>query len=66
MFLLGDRRLVLSASDLRTAAACEFALVRDLDVALGRAPRAAVAQDPMAARVVEACANLSSTGHSIG
>ena len=37
MFLLGDdRRLVISASDLRTAAACEFALVRELDVVLGR------------------------------
>ena len=35
MFLMGDdRRLVISASDLRTAAACEFALVRDLDIAL--------------------------------
>ena len=37
MFLLGDdRRLVISVSDLRTAAACEFALVRELDVVLGR------------------------------
>ena len=54
MFLLGDdRRLVLSASDLRTAAGCEFALVRELDVALGRAPRLEVTDDPMAARVIE-------------
>ena len=53
MFLLGDRRLVLSASDLRTAAACEFALARDLDVALGRARRVTVEDDPMAARVIE-------------
>ncbi|MFL6168365.1 MAG: TM0106 family RecB-like putative nuclease [Ornithinibacter sp.] len=53
MFLLGDdRRLVISASDLRTAAACEFALVRELDVALGRAERAAAVDDPMAARVI--------------
>jgi predicted RecB family nuclease len=53
MFLLGDdRRLVISASDLRTAAACEFALVRDLDVALGRAERVAVDDDPMAQRVI--------------
>ena len=38
MFLLGDdARLVISASDLRTASACEFALVRGLDVLLGRA-----------------------------
>ena len=49
MFLLGDdRRLVISASDLRTAAACEFALVRDLDVALGRAERVTVDDDPLA------------------
>ena len=54
MFLLGDdRRLVLSASDLRTAAGCEFALVRELDVVLGRAPAVAVDADPMAARVIE-------------
>ena len=54
MFLLGDdRRLVLSASDLRTAAGCEFALVRELDVALGRASRLEVPDDPMAARVIE-------------
>ena len=53
MFLLGDeRRLVISASDLRTAAACEFALVRALDVVLGRAEPPAVDDDPMAARVV--------------
>ena len=54
MFLLGDdRRLVLSASDLRTAAGCEFALARALDVTLGRAPRVVVADDPMAARIIE-------------
>ena len=54
MFLLGpERRLVLSASDLRTAAGCEFALVRELDVVLGRVPRVPVADDPMAARVIE-------------
>ena len=53
MFLLGDdRRLVISASDLRTAAACEFALVRELDVVLGRGERVAVDDDPMAARVI--------------
>ncbi|GAA4397140.1 TM0106 family RecB-like putative nuclease [Fodinibacter luteus] len=53
MFLLGDARLVISASDLRTASACEFALVRGLDVLLGRAEVAPVAADPMAARVVQ-------------
>ena len=53
MFLLGDdRRLVISASDLRTAAACEFALVRELDVVLGRAEPVVAADDPMAARVI--------------
>ncbi len=53
MFLLGDdRRLVISASDLRTAAACEFALVRELDVVLGRADPVARVDDPMAARVI--------------
>ncbi len=54
MFLLGDdRRLVISASDLRTAAACEFKLVRELDVVLGRAQQPEVADDPMAARVIQ-------------
>src|SRR6478735_6405242 len=53
MFLMSDdRRLVISASDLRTAAACEFALVRDLDIALGRAERVTVDDDPMAQRVI--------------
>ncbi len=53
MFLLGDSgRLVISASDLRTAAACEFALVRELDAVLGRASRVAADDDPMAARVI--------------
>lgn len=53
MFLLGDdQRLVISASDLRTASACEFALVRELDVALGRAARVASAADAMAERVI--------------
>src|SRR5688572_6964036 len=54
MFLLGDdARLVISASDLRTASACEFALVRGLDVLLGRAERVAAVDDPMLARVAE-------------
>ena len=53
MFLLGDdRRLVISASDLRTAAACEFALVRELDAVLGRAERVAADDDLMAERVI--------------
>lgn len=49
----GARRLVISPSDLRLAAGCEFALVRELDVALGRVERPAPAEDPMAARVIE-------------
>jgi uncharacterized protein len=44
-------RLVLSASDLRTAARCEFALVRELDVVLGRADPVEPEADPMLARV---------------
>lgn len=41
MFLLrDDGRLVLSPSDLRLASQCEFALVRELDITLGRLPRA--------------------------
>lgn len=40
MFLLrDDGRLILSPSDLRLASQCEFALVRELDVTLGRAPQ---------------------------
>ncbi|MFQ6171721.1 TM0106 family RecB-like putative nuclease [Oryzobacter sp. R7] len=53
MFLLGDDRLVISASDLRTASVCEFALVRELDVALGRASALATADDAMAERVIQ-------------
>ena len=53
MFLLGDdQRLVISASDLRTASVCEFALVRALDVALGRGVKAPSTDDAMAERVI--------------
>ncbi len=51
MFLLDDGRLVISASDLRTASACEFALVAELDARLGRRRRVAEPEDPMLARV---------------
>ena len=44
-------RLVVSASDLRTAAECEFAALVSLDVALGRRPLADEAEDPMLDRV---------------
>ncbi len=60
MFLLdgrgdatGPAPLVISPSDLRLASACEFQLVRELDVALGRAERVAVEDDRMARRVIE-------------
>ncbi|MGL4175856.1 MAG: TM0106 family RecB-like putative nuclease, partial [Dermatophilaceae bacterium] len=54
MFLLGDeRRLVVSASDLRTASVCEFALVAGLDVLRGLRPRPSETADPMLARVAE-------------
>ncbi len=51
MFLLGDERLVISASDLRTAAQCEFAIVAELDVRLARRPATEAPEDPMLARV---------------
>lgn len=54
MFFLGaEQRLVISASDLRTASACEFALVAGLDALRGL--RAAVddPDDPMLRRVSE-------------
>ena len=45
--------LVLSARDLRTAAACEFALLAELDVALGRSEPLATTDDPMLARLAD-------------
>ena len=54
MFLLrDDERLVLSPSDLRLASLCEFALVRELDVTLGRLDRTDEADDVMLARLKE-------------
>lgn len=52
MFLLDDR-LILSASDLRQASECEFALVRQLDVVLGRCEPLQVEPDPMLSRISE-------------
>ncbi|WP_336852443.1 TM0106 family RecB-like putative nuclease [Sinomonas albida] len=50
MFFLGDQtELVISASDIVTAAKCEFALLRQLDEKLGRAPKLTVG-DPMRER----------------
>ncbi|GGB82185.1 nuclease [Knoellia flava TL1] len=54
MFLLrDDGRLVLSPSDLRLASQCEFALVRELDVTLGRVPRPQTADEAMLERLKE-------------
>lgn len=46
MFLL-DNQLHWSASDLTTAAECEYALLRRLDDVLGRSPKIAAAEDPL-------------------
>ncbi|WP_030528937.1 TM0106 family RecB-like putative nuclease [Phycicoccus jejuensis] len=52
MFLLGDdQRLVLSASDLRTASQCEFALVVGLDVVRGQREAVEDPDDAMLRRV---------------
>ncbi|MFC7491260.1 MULTISPECIES: TM0106 family RecB-like putative nuclease [unclassified Knoellia] len=54
MFLLrDDGRLILSPSDLRLASQCEFALVRELDVTLGRTPRAPQTEELMLERLKE-------------
>ncbi|WP_425955429.1 TM0106 family RecB-like putative nuclease [Xylanimonas sp. McL0601] len=49
MYLIGDD-LVLSASDLTSAAVCELAFLRTLDVRLGRLQAEALEEDPMLAR----------------
>ncbi|GEL98908.1 TM0106 family RecB-like putative nuclease [Cellulomonas terrae] len=51
MFLLADGGLVLSPSDLANAAACELAVLSDLDGGLGWSPPAPLAADAMLARV---------------
>jgi predicted RecB family nuclease len=55
MFLLSDGGddLVISASDLRAASECEFALLRTLDEKLGRLPVAERADDPVMRRAAE-------------
>lgn len=53
MFLLADGDLVVSASDLRLAATCEFATVTALDVTLGRTPRTEDVRDAMTQRISE-------------
>ena len=51
MFILpGARRATISASDLRAAAACEWAVLREFDAVLGRADRPPEAEDPLLAR----------------
>ncbi|KQY46223.1 bifunctional RecB family nuclease/DEAD/DEAH box helicase [Cellulomonas sp. Root137] len=51
MFLLDDGGLVLSPSDLANAAACELAVLRNLDSRLGLAEPTPIAADAMLARV---------------
>lgn len=46
MFLIGDD-LHWSASDLTAAATCEYALLRTLDVKLGRAAKLNMVADPL-------------------
>ncbi|AKT52541.1 TM0106 family RecB-like putative nuclease [Arsenicicoccus sp. oral taxon 190] len=50
MHQIGDD-VVISATDLSRATDCELALLRDLDVMLGRVPRADAAPDPMMAQL---------------
>ena len=50
MFLIDDQ-LHWSASDLTTAAECEYALLRRLDEVLGRSPKVAAAEDPLQAHI---------------
>ncbi|MCH8611697.1 TM0106 family RecB-like putative nuclease [Arsenicicoccus dermatophilus] len=48
-----DDRFVISASDLTRASACELALLRDLDVRLGRLPAPEAVPDPMMAQLAQ-------------
>ncbi|WEV78815.1 TM0106 family RecB-like putative nuclease [Janibacter cremeus] len=50
MFLIDDK-LHWSASDLITAAECEYALLRSVDDVLGRSPKVAAAEDPLQAHI---------------
>jgi predicted RecB family nuclease len=51
MLLLADGTVVYSASDLATAATCEFALLRTLDAKLGRIAAAEITRDAMLVRL---------------
>lgn len=51
MFLLDNGQVVLSASDLTAASACEFAVLRGLDARLGRVPGVEPAPHAMLERV---------------
>ncbi|QTE29561.1 TM0106 family RecB-like putative nuclease [Pengzhenrongella sicca] len=53
MFLLADGAPVYSASDLASAAACEFAVLRGMDVRLGRIERPDPTPDAMLARTAQ-------------
>ncbi|CAN7322410.1 TM0106 family RecB-like putative nuclease [Knoellia sp. LjRoot47] len=52
-FFPGEDRPVISPHDLRTASECEFALIRDLDGLLGRAPRPDEERPDMMDRIIE-------------
>src|SRR5665811_2000926 len=53
MFLLDDTTVVYSASDLVRAEACEFAVLRDLDVKLGLIEPPELVADAMLERVAQ-------------
>lgn len=50
MLLLDDATIVYSATDLATAASCEYALLRGLDAKLGRGPELVLPEDAMLER----------------
>ena len=51
--IVSNGDILWSASDLTRAAECEFALLRQLDVKLGRIPAAKTAVDPLMDRIAE-------------
>ena len=54
--IVSNGDILWSASDLTRAAECEFALLRQLDVKLGRIPAAKTAVDPLMDRIAEIAA----------
>src|SRR3546814_470915 len=51
--IVSNNDILWSASDLTRAAECEFALLRQLDVKLGRIPAPEAAADPLMDRIAE-------------